>query len=257
MLVDRSCRTRVRLARAARPRRVLAAAALACGEVFGRRGAAQLPALPSAQSAFPAPGLALALDGGHADGRTVPAIAGATGVRRLQLTAAVGLPGGVNGYDRSGVSAGGRLAARLFRTTRLGVSAFAGYGFERMRGPASYGIEPIGFGPPPPSAERPIGRLTQVPAGISAGVRGVLGDRPYAVSVAPMYTYMRWNISDTTRTRGGARLAALGEIAVTSQIGFGVAAEFGSGGPAGSPYAASRAVFGAGLSYAIRRVVAR
>ncbi len=236
----------------------LCAVSLSAIPGVGGSALGQVPGLPSGQSAFPAPGLAVALDGGHADGRTVGALAGATGVRRLQLTAAVGLPGGVAGYDRSGVSAGARLAARLYRTTRLGVSAFAGYGFERMRSPA-----PVLNGPATlPSgaaidSTRPIGRLTQVPVGLSAGVRGLFGERPYAISVAPMYTYARWNISDSTRTRSGARLAALGEIAFTRSIGFGVAAEFGSGGPLGSPYAASRTVFGAGLSYAIRRAVAR
>ena len=219
---------------------------------------AQLPGVPSAQSAFPAPGLAVALDGGHADGRTVPAIVGATGVRRLQLTAAAGLPGAVAGYARDGVSLGGRLAARLYRTPTLGVSAFAGYGFERMRGQQVVAsVAPVLPGAVPIDTAHPVGRLTEAPVGISAGVRGLVADRPYAVSVAPMYAYSRWAFADSTRTRSGLRVAALAELALTPQIGLGVGAEVGSGGPAGSPYAAHRTTLGAGLSYAIHRVVAR
>lgn len=214
---------------------------------------AQLPGLPSAQSAFPAPGLAVALNGGRSDGRTVAGLAGATGVRRLQLTVAVGLPGALAGYDRSGISGGARIAGRLYRTPRLGVSAFAGYGGERMRPQPLASAYALG-GVSPAQA---TGRFSQIPVGISAGLRGLVGERPYAVSLAPMYAYSRWAIADTTRTRSGARLAALAELAITPRIGVGVAAEVGSGGPIGSPYAGRRTVFGAGVSYAIRRVVAR
>ncbi len=244
MLDDRFSRVRARSARAALFCVTLAAA---------RTTRAQLPGLPSAQSAFPAPGLALALNGGRGDGRTVAGLAGATGVRRLQLTAAVGLPGTLAGYDRSGVSGGVRIAGRLYRTPRLGVSAFAGYGGERMRRQplaSAYALGGV-------TAASATGRFSQIPVGISVGLRGLVGVRPYAVSLAPMYAYSRWTIADTTRTRSGARLAALAEIAVTRRIGVGVAAEVRSGGPTGSPYAGRRTVFGAGLSYAIRRVVAR
>ena len=222
--------------------------------------AAQLPALPSAQSAFPAPGLAVALDGGRADSRTVVALAGATGVRRLQLTAAIGLPGALAGYERSGISAGGRLAGRLYRSARLGVSAFAGYGVERMRAQeVTVAVSPTTNGPSTTvfSTSHPTGAFTQLPVGVSAGVRGVVGDRAYALSVTPMYLYSRWRISDTSQSRSGARLGALAELAVTPRIGVGVAGEVGSGGPAGSPYAARRTVIGAGVSYAIHRAVAR
>ncbi len=224
------------------------------GGITGVAGgaSAQLPALPTAQSAFPAPGLAVALDGGHADGRTVGALAGATGVRRLQLTAALGVPGAVAGYDRSGISAGGRIAARLYRSTRLGIAAFGGYGVERMR--AQPLALPLALGTTP---DRPTGAMTQIPIGISAGVRGLFGDRPYALSVAPMYAFTRWRISEGSQSRAGTRVAALAELAVTPSIGIGVGGEIGSGGPSGSPYAAHRTVIGAGVSYAIHRVVAR
>lgn len=229
-----------------------AAAVVLCSVIAVRGAVAQLPALPAAQSAFPAPGLAIAADGGHADGRTVIGVAAATGVRRLQLTVGVGVPGAISGYDRSGASAGGRLAGRLYRSARLGVSAFAGYGVERMRAhPQSL---PVALGT---TLDRATGAFTQIPVGVSAGVRGAFGDRAYALSVAPMYTYSRWRISDTSRSRTGARVAALAELAVTPRIGIGVAGELGSGGPSGSPYAARRTVIGAGLSYAIHRVVAR
>ena len=139
-----------------------------------------------------------------------------------------------------------RLAARLYRTPRLGVAAFAGYGTERLRlvdGPAAGG--------------QPKGAFTQVPAGISAGVRGLVGERPYAVTLAPMVAYSRWKISDTSRTRTGARVAALAELAVTPRIGVGLALEGGAGGPPGSPLAGRRSVVGAGVSYVIQRAVAR
>lgn len=248
MLEDRSGRTRARTAGAA-----VSCVALTAMVGTPHRADAQLPGLPSAQSAFPAPGLAVALDAGHGDGRTVPALAAATGVRRLQLTAAAGLPGAPAGYDRSGISAGARLAARLFRTPQLGVSAFAGYGFERMRSQQPISTTTAGT----VIVSRPTGRLTQVPVGISAGYRGLAGDRPYAVSLVPMYAYSRWTGIDSVRTRSGARVAALAEVAVTPSVGIGVAIEGGSGGPLGSPYAGRRTVFGAGVSYAIHRVVAR
>ncbi|GJG88127.1 hypothetical protein tb265_33080 [Gemmatimonadetes bacterium T265] len=229
-------------------------AALFYVPVLGTRAlSAQLPGLPAAQSAFPAPGLAVGFNAGHGDGRTVAGLVGATGVRRLQLTAAIGLPGALSGYDRSGVSGGARVSARLYRTTRLGVSAFAGYGGERMR------LQPLAAttGSADTSTARPTGRFTRIPVGVSAGVRGLFGDRPYAVSIAPMYAYSRWKIADTSRTRSGARVAALAELALTPRIGAGVAAEVGGGGPPGSPYAPRGAVLGVGLSYAIHRVVAR
>lgn len=216
---------------------------------------AQLPGLPAAQSAFPAPGLAVAVDGGRADGRTVAGLALATGVRRLQLTAAAAIPGAFDGYTRKGISAGARLAGRLYRTPRLGVSAFAGIGAERMH---STGVLPsYALGSGGTTNVRYDGSLTQVPVGVSAGLRGVLGTRAYALSVAPMYEYMRWKFADSVTSRSGARLAALAELAITPRIGIGVAAEVGSGGPAGSPYGSSRTIIGAGLSYAIHRVVAR
>ena len=239
--------------------RAAVAAVLLVAATAAHSVAAQLPALPAAQSAFPAPGLAVAVDGGHADGRTVFGVAGATGVRRLQLTAAVGIPGALPGYDRSGVSAGGRLAVRLYRSTRLGVSGFGGYGVERMRAQAEpTAITVLDSAPAiTSSGTRPTGAFTQIPVGVSAGLRGEFGDRPYALSIAPMYAYTRWRISDTSQTRSGARVTALAEIAVTPQIGVGVAGEVGSAGPLGSPYAGRRTVIGAGISYAIRRVVAR
>ena len=248
MLADRPGRTRARSAGAA-----LCCVGFAASIAAACRAGAQLPDLPTAQSAFPAPGLAVALDAGHGDGRTVPALAAATGVRRLQLTAAAGLPGAIAGYDRSGISLGARLAARLFRTPSLGVSAFAGYGAESMRGNPLTASLTAGTTAP----SQPTGRFTQVPVGISAGLRGLAGDRPYAISLAPMYAYSRWAIADTARTRSGARVAALAEVAVTPSIGVGVAVEVGSGGPLGSPYAGRGTVFGAGVSYAIHRVVAR
>lgn len=221
-----------------------------------RPARAQVPDLPAAQSAFPAPGLAVALDGGRTSGRGVGSLAGATGVRRLQLTAAVGLPGAPAGFERSGVSAGARLAARLYRTPRLGVAAFAGYGAERLRQDLRQNADSFALGEAGASP-RPKGAFVQVPVGVSAGYRGLFGARPYALSVAPMFAYSRWKISDTSRTRSGARVAALAELAVTPKIGVGVAVESGAGGPAGSPFAARRTVIGAGVSYALRRVVAR
>lgn len=247
MLVECSARTR---------RRVAAAALCCAAPALTRPAAAQLPGLPAAQSAFGAPGLALALNAGHGDGRTVAGLAAATGVRRLQLTAAVGLPGAPAGYDRQGVSAGARLAARLYRTPRLGVSAFAGYGAEFMRAQVLPAVNPLASGNTVPAAQ-PLGHLTQIPVGISAGLRGLLGERPYALSLAPMYAYTRWHIADSTRTRGGVRLAALAELAFTRRIGAGVAIEVGSSGPAGSPYEGRRTVYGIGVSYALHRVVAR
>ncbi len=248
MLDDRRGCTRARLAGA-----TLFCVALAAAASTARVVGAQLPGLPAAQSAFPAPGLAVALNAGHGDGRTVPALAAATGVRRLQLTAAAGLPRALAGYERSGISAGARLAARLFRTPRLGVSAFGGYGAERMRS----GLPIAAPGSGTAAVSQPTGRFTQIPVGISAGLRGLVGDRPYAVSIAPMYAYSRWTVVDTARTRSGARVAALAEVAATPSIGVGASVEIGSGGPLGSPYAGRRTVFGVGLSYAIHRVVAR
>lgn len=221
---------------------------------------AQLPSLPAAQSAFPAPGLAVALDGGRTDGRGTVALAGATGVRRLQLTAAVGVPGAPAGYERSDVSLGARLALRVYRSTRLGVSAFAGLGGERFHAPAPL-PSPYALGAGTPGAlpplPRPLGRLTLLPVGVSTGVRGLVGARPYAVSVVPMFAYTRWAVDDTSRARSGARLAALAEIALTPRIGLGVGGEIGTGGPDGSPFPGRRSAFGAGLSYAIQRAVAR
>ncbi len=254
MYDERSCRA---LFRGAGLRSRAARMAVVCVAIVAATATpadAQLPSLPTAQSAFPAPGLAVALDGSRGDGRGTGALAGATGTRGLQLTAAVGLAGAPAGFERSGVTAGARLAARLYRTTRLGVSAFAGYGAERMRVAASP-FDQYALGGP--SGDRPVGSYTQIPAGLSAGVRGVLGERPYAVSVSPMYVYARWRISDTSRARSGAHVAALAELAVTPSIAIGVAGEIGAGGPPGSPLSASRRVVGAGVSYALRRVVAR
>ena len=217
--------------------------------------AAQLPALPAAQSAFPAPGLALALNAGRGDGRTVGSLAAAVGARRLQLTAALGLPGAPDAYNRRGVSLGARLAGRLYRTPRLGVSAFAGYGSEGLRTAAFFVDSTVSVDPK--SARQIDATFIQVPVGLSAGYRGLAGTRPYALSVAPMYVYSRFTRGSTRGTRSGVRLAALAELAVTRRIGVGLAGELGSGGPDRSPYTGSRTVVGAGVSYALHRVVAR
>lgn len=237
---------------------VLCGAACAAANARARPVLAQLPGLPAAQSAFPAPGLAVALNGGRGSGRGVGGLAVATGARGLQLTGTIGLPGGPAGFERSGISAGGRLAARLYRTPQYGVSAFAGYGLERLRQRDVPVAQTLGNTTPIARViDRPVGSFSQLPVGVSAGYRGLFGARPYAVSVAPMYAYSRWKISDSSRTRSGARLAALGEVAVTPRIGVGAAVEVGSGGPPGSPLAERRTVIGAGVSYALQRFVAR
>ena len=187
----------------------------------------------------------MALNGGVAGGRaTYGAAAGwAPATGRWQVAGGVAGQDPGPGYENPALAAGARGAVAVLQRPRLGVVAFAGAGLSRQ----SFAAPSSGVGGEgDPSAVT----LLTVPVGVAAGVRGALGStRAWAVSAAPHYAWTRFDVGDDVERASRARLALLGEVALTRRVGVALAAELGGQAPRGQP-GARGTIVGAALALA-------
>ncbi len=221
------------------------------GAPLVRGAAAQLPGIPTAPGAFVAPGIGLAANAGverasGADGasesRWSYGLAGAyaPASARWQVAGGAAAQQWGEGYKSPGLAFGGRAVVPVWRRARLSAAAFAGIGSAR----ASFENEGE------PGDEDDAATFRQIPVGAAVGVRGALGTRAWALSVAPQLVFSQFSIGDVSLDASRFRVGVLAELAITSRLGIGVA--FEDGGRASSDEPGPRgSTIGLGLSLAL------
>jgi hypothetical protein len=194
-----------------------------------RRAAAQLPGIPTAPGAFVGPGIGVAANlgaertsgiGGESERRWSYGLAGAyaPASARWQVAGGAAAQQWGEGYKSPGLAFGGRATVPVWRRGRLGASAFAGIGFAR----ASFEDEGE------PGDQDDAASLRQIPIGASVGLRGALGTRAWSLSVSPQFVLYQFAVGDESLDASRLRVGVLGEVALTSRIGIGVAFEDGA-----------------------------
>jgi hypothetical protein len=221
------------------------------GAPLVRHASAQLPGIPTAPGAFVGPGIGVAANagaerasgiGGESERRWSYGLAGAYAPTsaRWQVAGGAAAQQWGEGYKSPGLAFGGRATVPVWRRARLGASAFAGVGVAR----ASF--EDAGQ----PGDEDDAASLRQIPVGVAVGLRGALGTRAWSLSVSPQLVFYQFSVGDESLDASRLRVGVLGEVALTSRIGIGVAFEDGARasrdepGPRGS-------TLGLGLSLAL------
>jgi hypothetical protein len=194
-------------------RSILARAAmLAVGGAWP--AAAQMPGLPTLQNAFFNPGLTAAFNIGSGSGSSVYAAAASLGAGRFQLA------GGIGAFvpDSGGTSAayGARISMPVFSFMNgsAGVAAFAGAGGVSRSGTSA----------------------VQIPLGAGFGWRRGLGtSRGISVYAAPMFTFYRASLGDSSTTKGLLRASVGLDFAITRRLGVTLGAEGGAKADEGDP----------------------
>lgn len=216
-----------------------------------RHASAQLPGIPTAPGAFVSPGIGLAVNAGverasGADGasgrRSSYGVAGAyaPASARWQVAGGAAAQQWGDGYKSPALAFGGRATVPVWRRARVGAAAFAGIGVAR----ASFENEGE------PGDEDDAASLRQIPVGAAVGVRGALGTRAWALSLAPQLVFYQFSVGDVSLDASRVRVGVLAELALTSRLGIGVA--FEDGGRAGSDEPGPRgSTIGLGLSLAL------
>jgi hypothetical protein len=228
-----------------RPCTLARPAALVLLSVAGARaGCAQVLGLPVVQSPFPGRPVAVAVDGGTGgDGVRVAGLALAARRPGGRLVATLGA-GRAQGFEASRTSYGARLAfvLRFGESGALAAAPFAGYG--RVAAGDSGRIA-RSTGP------RLAGSLAIVPAGVGLGYRRLIAGRAAAVHVTPHAQL--WRRGEAAGLPAAStwygRVGVGADVAVTSQIGLGLAYE-GGGSTADVAAGPRSGVFGVALSYA-------
>lgn len=189
---------------------------------------AQIPGLPTLQSPFAAPQIAVGVNVGRAEDVTVAGIAAAwtPASARIQLSAGVARVS--LDPEGAGYAAGARgyVPIRTFRGGALAVGALAGAGSQRVEEVTVY----------------------SAPVGASVGYRRALGaTRAFAVYAVPFYSYTGVRTPDAStflfRYALGADFALLPNVGVTLGLEGGQTPAFGDPGVRGQ-------TLGAGVSYA-------
>ena len=221
------------------------------------RLSAQLPGVPTAPGAFVRPGLAVAANvGREADGALERTDAGAlrTTARqtyggalgyapssaRWQLSIGAAAQQWGAGFKDPALALGARAAVPLLRGERFGALVFAGAGVARARFEPVAGVE---------DGDDPS--LRQFAGGASAGVRGALAGRAWALSLAPQFVQYRLAVGDDAVSSSRLRVAALAEAGLTSRLGLSIAYEDGARAASGEP-GPKGSTIGVALSFALR-----
>ena len=208
-------------------RRTLRAAAAAAAVLAPGAARAQIPGLPTLQSPFAAPQVAVGANGARGDSVSVVGVAAAWTPRsaRLQFT---GGAAAVTRRSRTGVGAGARayLPLRTFAGQTVAAGVFLGAGGDRVAGATTLATA----------------------FGGSVGYRRALGEtRAVAVYAAPFYGYNRVSAgganSSLLRVSVGADVVLVRRVGLSAGLETGQVAGDGEPGPA-------RTVTGAGLTYA-------
>lgn len=223
--------------------RALVRALVALAAAAATPAVAQLPGVPAAPGAFLRPGVAVAANVGREARANLQL--GATGVARTTRTTYGGaasfapagarwqLAGGFaaqtwgDGYKDPATALGARATWALLRGARFGAAAVGGVGFARARldAPADPAI----------ADSEDVVLLRQLPVGAVVGVRGALGARAWALSVAPQYVWYRLSYGDDAVSAARARVGVVAEAALTPRLGMSVALEDGARASGGDP----------------------
>ena len=209
------------------PRRAVRAAAAAMTVLAPAAAQAQIPGLPTLQSPFASPQVAVGANGARGDSVSVVGVAAAWTPQsaRLQFT---GGAAAVTRQSRTGVGAGARayLPLRTFAGQTVAAGVFLGAGGDRVSGATTLATT----------------------LGASVGYRRAVGEtRAVAVYAVPFYSYNR-------RTGAGANSSLLrvslgADVVLVPRVGLSAGVETGQRPGDGGPGPA-RTVTGAGLTYA-------
>ena len=210
--------------------RFISAASLLTSLV-GLRADAQVPGLPTLQNAFGNPGLTAAVNIGSGSGSSVYGAAASIGAGRFQLS------GGIGAFVPDSGSTAPALGARIampvfsFMNGAAGVAAFAGAGGVSRSGTSA----------------------VQIPVGAGIGWRRALGaTRGVSVYAAPMFTFYRATVGDSSTTKGLLRASIGLDFALTRRLGVTVGAETGAKADDGDP-GPSGGVAAIGVAWAFGR----
>lgn len=200
---------------------------LALVVAVARPAAAQLLAVPAAQTPFGGRPLAVAANAGlGGDGlRTYGAALGLRrGGSRLAGSAGVGV---TQGFATTRTAFALRVAFQqpLGTSGALAAAPFVGFGYVGQ-GDAEKQARSTNGRPPLP------GNLTVFPAGVSVGYRRVVAGRPVAVHLSPQAQYWRLGAGDVdsaeAQSKVYVRAAAALDVGVTRQFGLTLAYEAGT-----------------------------
>jgi hypothetical protein len=211
----------------------LAACLLAGSIVAPVIGRAQMPGVPVLQNAFSNPGLTVAANYGGATGANAYAGAAsfAPGAGRFVISAGVGAVDPDQGKMQ--LAGGGRIAVSTvsFLNGDLGTALFVGAGAAGRSGSTVY----------------------MLPIGVAVGYRRALGaTRAFSVYGAPFYAFNRQRVARVSTSASAFRASVGVDVALLPWLGGTVGYEFGAKATGTEPGARS-AVFGIGLSVALRR----
>lgn len=206
---------------------------------------AQMPGTPVLQSAWAAPGFAVAANYGGGSGGSVFAVAGAwaRATGRFQVSAGAGYQNRTD-FDGRGVY-GFRVAVPFGDPSgAIGLAAFAGVGGgPRGRRHVHVGVDTIVV------VDDEVSTTTEIPVGASLGYRWMFGQtRGVSIYATPAWVFY----SGGAENAGLFRAAVGADVGITRAIGATIGVDFGGtrdnelGGP-------SSAQFGLGVSYGFGR----
>ena len=206
----------------------LAAVVLAATAASPRTAPAQIAGLPTLQSPFAAPQLAVGVNASRGDSLNVVGVAGAWTPRSARVQVSGGVARVGRDEEDAGYAAGARfyLPLRPFAGVAVAVGVLAGVGGERVSGST----------------------VVSAPLGASIGYRRALGaTRAFAVYATPFYSYT--SVRTPKASSSLFRFALGADVVVVQRVGLTVGYEAGGEAGAGEPGVRSP-VTGVGVSYA-------
>ena len=193
---------------------------------------AQMPGLPVLQNAFANPGITVGVNYGSTKDLTGigGAAAWAPGNGRFVVSAGVGTASPKDSGDGA-TSYGGRVSAPVIRFMgdALGLGIFAGFGGASQSS------------------------TSLLVAGVSAGYRRPMGSMGFSIHVAPSYQRTSVSAGGETFSAGLVRVSSGIDVSFGGRYGATIGVEAGANAAEDKP-GPRGAVFGLGLSYALRRV---